>query len=114
MPGKPDESLLIKAVNHLDDLEMPPKKKQLPREQIADLTLWIKSGARLARRRQFGDHDSPSRVPDDRQGSRPLGVPAGEAAGRSRGEEFGLGRQSDRRLRAGEARGQESSAESAG
>src|SRR6266404_7640884 len=32
VPGKPDESLLIKAVKHLDDLEMPPKK-QLPREQ---------------------------------------------------------------------------------
>jgi hypothetical protein len=44
VPGKPDESLLIKAVNHLDDLEMPPKK-HLPREQITDLTLWIKSGA---------------------------------------------------------------------
>jgi mono/diheme cytochrome c family protein len=44
VPGKPDESLLIKAVKHLDDLEMPPKK-QLPREQIADLALWIKSGA---------------------------------------------------------------------
>ena len=44
VPGKPDESLLVKAINHLDDLEMPPKR-QLPREQIADLTLWIKSGA---------------------------------------------------------------------
>jgi mono/diheme cytochrome c family protein len=44
VPGKPDESLLVKAINHLDDLEMPPKK-QLSREQIADLTLWIKSGA---------------------------------------------------------------------
>ncbi len=44
VPGKPDESLLIKAVKHLDDLEMPPKK-QLSREQIADLTLWVKSGA---------------------------------------------------------------------
>jgi mono/diheme cytochrome c family protein len=44
VPGKPDGSLLIKAIKHLDDLEMPPKK-QLSREQIADLTLWIKSGA---------------------------------------------------------------------
>ncbi|HEY2148627.1 MAG TPA: DUF1549 domain-containing protein, partial [Pirellulales bacterium] len=43
-PGKPDESLLIKAVKHLDDLEMPPKR-QLSREQIADLAVWIKSGA---------------------------------------------------------------------
>ncbi|HKD35608.1 MAG TPA: DUF1549 domain-containing protein, partial [Pirellulales bacterium] len=44
VPGKPDESLLIKAVRHLDDLEMPPKK-QLSHAQIADLVLWIKSGA---------------------------------------------------------------------
>jgi mono/diheme cytochrome c family protein len=44
VPGKPDESLLITAVKHLDDLEMPPKK-QLTREQITDLTTWIKQGA---------------------------------------------------------------------
>src|SRR5260221_237539 len=43
VPGKPDESLLVKAINHLDDLEMPPKKR-LSREQIGDLTFWIKSG----------------------------------------------------------------------
>jgi hypothetical protein len=44
VPGKPEESLLIQAVKHSPDLSMPPKK-QLPSEQIADLSLWIKSGA---------------------------------------------------------------------
>ena len=29
VPGNPDESLLIKAVRHLDDLEMPPKKQKV-------------------------------------------------------------------------------------
>ena len=44
VPGKPEESLLLKAVRHEDDLKMPPKK-QLADEQIADLERWIKDGA---------------------------------------------------------------------
>jgi hypothetical protein len=46
VPGKPEKSLLIKAVNHdpAADLEMPPKEK-LTDSAIADLTAWIKSGA---------------------------------------------------------------------
>jgi mono/diheme cytochrome c family protein len=44
VPGKPDESLLIKAVRHEDELKMPPSKK-LTREQIADLTQWVRMGA---------------------------------------------------------------------
>lgn len=43
IPGKPQESLLIKAVRH-QGLEMPPKK-QLTEEQIADLEKWILDGA---------------------------------------------------------------------
>ncbi len=43
--GKPDESLLIKAVRYLDpDLQMPPKKK-LSDRQINDLVKWVKMGA---------------------------------------------------------------------
>jgi hypothetical protein len=48
VPGKPDESLLIKAVRyHDDDLAMPPKKKggKLPEAVIADLVEWVKMGA---------------------------------------------------------------------
>jgi mono/diheme cytochrome c family protein len=45
VPGQPEKSLIVKAISHLDnDLKMPPKEK-LPREQIADLTHWIKMGA---------------------------------------------------------------------
>ena len=43
VPGKPDKSLLIKAVRY-QDLEMPPKGK-LPARVIADLVQWVKSGA---------------------------------------------------------------------
>ncbi len=45
VPGKPEESLLIKAVRYRDkDLQMPPKKKLSP-EEIATLEQWVKLGA---------------------------------------------------------------------
>ena len=45
VPGKPQNSLLMTAVQHADpELEMPPKKK-LPPEAIADLSQWIRAGA---------------------------------------------------------------------
>jgi len=46
--GKPDDSLLIKAVRQTDpDLAMPPKKtaKKLPPKVIDDLAAWIQAGA---------------------------------------------------------------------
>ena len=48
MPGKPDQSLLVKAVGWQDpDLQMPPKKK-LSDRQIADLARWVQMGAAVA------------------------------------------------------------------
>ncbi len=44
VPGKPEESLLLTAVRHEDELKMPPSKK-LPAEQVADLTRWVSMGA---------------------------------------------------------------------
>ena len=45
VPGKPDDSLLIKALRwSREDLHMPPKKK-LPPEVIADFEKWISMGA---------------------------------------------------------------------
>mgnify|MGYP001257572817 FL=1 len=45
VPGKPQNSLLMTAVQHADpDLEMPPRKKLSP-EAIADLSQWIYDGA---------------------------------------------------------------------
>lgn len=46
LPGKPEESLFIRTIQHLeDDLEMPPKKPKLPDTVIADLVTWVKMGA---------------------------------------------------------------------
>jgi len=44
VPGKPEKSPLIKAVNYHGDIKMPPKKK-LSDEAISDLTNWVKLGA---------------------------------------------------------------------
>ena len=44
VPGKPGESLLLAAIRHEDELEMPPKGK-LPPEVIADFERWIALGA---------------------------------------------------------------------
>ena len=44
VPGQPEKSLLIQAVNHADTLQMPPKTK-LPLAVIVDLTSWVKNGA---------------------------------------------------------------------
>ncbi len=43
VPGKPEESLLIEAIRY-QSLEMPPKE-QLPSEEIAALTRWVRIGA---------------------------------------------------------------------
>ena len=48
VPGKPDDSLLLRAVRHVDkDLQMPPAKAgpKLPDAVIADLAEWVKAGA---------------------------------------------------------------------
>lgn len=46
IPGKPEESLLIRSIQHVEeDLEMPPKKPKLPDAVIADLINWVKMGA---------------------------------------------------------------------
>ncbi|MFP6648812.1 MAG: c-type cytochrome domain-containing protein, partial [Pirellulaceae bacterium] len=43
IPGMPEKSLLIFAVNHAVQIDMPPKFK-LPTREIADLTAWVKMG----------------------------------------------------------------------
>jgi cytochrome c553/cytochrome c551/c552 len=44
VPGKPAESLLLKAVGHTGDLKMPPKMK-LSDKEIAKLMRWVAAGA---------------------------------------------------------------------
>ena len=49
VPGRPEDSLLVKAVGGSDDkLRMPPGKKLSPRE-VASLTRWVKAGAAAPR-----------------------------------------------------------------
>ncbi len=43
VPGKPDASLLIEAINYKGH-EMPPDRR-LPEAKIADITAWVKMGA---------------------------------------------------------------------
>jgi mono/diheme cytochrome c family protein len=46
VPGKPEASLIIKAVSQLDErLRMPLAGKKLSQEEISDLSSWVKSGA---------------------------------------------------------------------
>ena len=45
VPGRPDESLLLRAIRYRDeDLQMPPKGK-LPDAVVADFEAWIRMGA---------------------------------------------------------------------
>lgn len=47
VPGKPEESLLIRAIQRQDDVSaMPPEKENALRaDQVADFVAWIKAGA---------------------------------------------------------------------
>jgi hypothetical protein len=46
VPGKPDDSLFIKAIRYTDDdLQMPPKGQKLSDDDIAALTEWVRRGA---------------------------------------------------------------------
>ena len=63
VPGQPDQSLLIRAIRHVDaELKMPPKEEKLSDRQIADFATWIKNGAvypdanQAAARKRDPDH----------------------------------------------------------
>ncbi len=44
VPGKPDESLLVRAIRHGEELKMPEKNK-LPEAEIVAIADWVKQGA---------------------------------------------------------------------
>ncbi len=46
VPGKPAQSIMIIALKHEGELQMPPGPK-LPRNEIRILTQWIKEGAQF-------------------------------------------------------------------
>ena len=60
VPGKPEESLLIRAVRYLEEPKMPPKKR-LSDANIAKLLRWVTLGA-------------PWPASDTKQSSRPAGI----------------------------------------
>ena len=61
VPGKPDDSLLIKALSHEGDVaEMPPDEK-LPDRVLADFRRWIASGAPDPRKESRRGHDAGRR-----------------------------------------------------
>ncbi len=68
VPGKPEESLLIKAVSYQDaDLAMPPESKggKLPDADIAVLSEWVKRGAAgPSHQRGTARRDEAGRRPD--------------------------------------------------
>ena len=45
VPGDPQKSLLIRAIRHENDLQMPPKKPKLGDAVIADFVKWVELGA---------------------------------------------------------------------
>jgi hypothetical protein len=72
VPGKPDESLLLRAIEHGDDVEpMPPKKEKLPPSVIADLRRWIERGATDPRETSA----RPAGSGEDRWALRPIARP---------------------------------------
>src|SRR5260370_31484036 len=46
IPGKPEESLMIQAIEHTNEkMKMPMGQGKLPESEIALLTEWVKAGA---------------------------------------------------------------------
>jgi hypothetical protein len=45
VPGNPEKSLIMQAVNHSGDVSSMPPRKNLSAEELADLSRWIKEGA---------------------------------------------------------------------
>lgn len=61
-PGKPDDSLIIRAVRYWDkDLQMPPKTPLSP-EQVKDLIEWVKMGAPDPRSGGTGEVKKTSKI----------------------------------------------------
>ena len=45
VPGKPDESLIVRAIEHQQDVSAMPPKQTLPPRVIADIREWVARGA---------------------------------------------------------------------
>ena len=67
VPGEPDRSLLVKAINHAGDIHMPPETK-LPASEIEVLTDWIRQGLPwpAASQSELPTQSAADRAPDHR------------------------------------------------
>ncbi len=63
VPGKPDESLLVKV---LRDGEMPKEKSKLPEKEIETIAAWIQAGAITARPEPESLEDAPLFTEEER------------------------------------------------
>lgn len=63
VPGKPEESVLIWAIRHEDDLEMPENAPKLEDSVIADFEEWIRMGAPDPRDKKPTQLDLDNAVP---------------------------------------------------
>jgi mono/diheme cytochrome c family protein len=80
VPGKPDQSLLVDAINY-GELKMPPRSKLAP-DEIATLTRWVESGTGPALEPATGRPPRSSPGSRHRVVARPdRPVPAREARG---------------------------------
>ncbi len=64
VPGKLEESLLVRAVRYDDELTRMPPKQKLTAAAIAALEQWVKEGAE-------GPSDRPGSVPPAASGAKP-------------------------------------------
>lgn len=68
VPGRPDASLMLKAIAHAhSELKMPPKQPRLSANVLADVRTWIKMGAPDPRTVKQRDGDAAWSAGDDNQ-----------------------------------------------
>jgi hypothetical protein len=65
VPGHPEKSLLIKAINHEDENLKMPEKGKLAAEDIALLTAWVKAGAPWTDRQLKLGLRKPGKITDE-------------------------------------------------
>src|SRR6516162_10249666 len=65
VPGHPEKSLLIKAINHEDENLKMPEKGKLAAEDIALLTAWVKAGAPWTDRQLKSGLRKPGKITDE-------------------------------------------------
>jgi hypothetical protein len=76
VPGKPEESLLVDAINYGQTYQMPPKSR-LPDAEIATLTRWVRIGA------PWGVETIPdSKIPDSKNPGSKDALPPGQSSSR--------------------------------